>query len=104
MEGRSFGGLALEVNGDGLLGDEVVAAEGVEADAAGEGAVAEGAEGVSGEGYLAADAGVVAEQEVGGFAQRGGEPLGVEIDGDLAEGCGAGEWRCLLRRGRCRRR
>ena len=56
---------------------------------AGEGAVAEGALGVSGEGHVAAEAGVVAEDEAAGFAEGGGAPLGVEVDGDFGESVAA---------------
>ena len=58
---------------------------------AGEGAGAEGALGVGGDGHVAAEAGVVAEEEAAGFAEGSGAPLGVEVDGDVGESRGAAE-------------
>ena len=69
VEGVGGGCLALEVDAGAALGDVVGSAEGGEGEMAGDGVGAEGALGVGGDGDVAAEAGVVAEEEAAGFAE-----------------------------------
>ena len=72
-----------------MVGDEVGAAGFGEFDVGCDGVVADGAADAEGDGEIAAEAGVVGEDEAAEAAELGVAPVAVEIDGDFGEGVGA---------------
>ena len=90
VEVAGGGAEALEVDVEGLVGDEVGAAGAGELEAGLEGAVADGALRVGGKGHLAAEAGIATEEDKACLAERDVAPFAAEADGDFSErGCGA---------------
>lgn len=76
---------AVKVDEQGVLGDELVAAEVGEVEMGVQGGFADGAGCLDGEGDGAAQAGIGTGEEAGGLAEGRGAPGGVEGEGDVAE-------------------
>jgi len=91
VEVAGGGAEALEVDVERLGGDEVCAAGSDELKVGLDGAVADGSLGVGGEGHVAAEAGVPAEEDETGLAEGDVAPLAAEVERDLAQRRGPAE-------------
>ena len=75
----------LDLDVEGLVWDEVGTAGAGEAEAGGDSALADGSADVGGEVHVAAQAGVMSEDDAGRLAEGSITPLALEVDRDLAE-------------------
>jgi len=91
VEVAGGGAEALEIDVEGLGGDEVGAAGAGELEAGLDGAVADGPLRVGREDHIAAEAGVATEDDETGLTEGDVAPFAAKVDGDLAEGSCAAE-------------